>query len=158
ALALTLSQNFEVVLLDIKMPGISGMDILRQIHGDRPETSIIMVTAVGDVETAVEAMKIGAVDYVLKPFNLGDILVRVDKARERWYLALRVKDYQKNLEEKVTQQTKELRDMMVHTINTMFREEVTSQTSGDHGKKRNGPGVDIKELGAKIHRRLSGIG
>ena len=80
-------QEFEVVLLDIGLPGISGMDVLRRLSGEYPDTCVIMVTAVEEVETAVEAMRSGAYDYLSKPFNLEDILLRVERAREKRYLA-----------------------------------------------------------------------
>jgi len=62
--------NFEVILLDLKLPGISGIDVLKEVKSNRPETAIIVVTSAGDAQTAVEAMKIGAVDYITKPFEL----------------------------------------------------------------------------------------
>ncbi len=62
--------NFDVVLLDLKLPGISGMDVLREAKSIHPEVAVIVVTAAGDAQTAVEAMKIGAVDYITKPFEL----------------------------------------------------------------------------------------
>jgi len=62
--------NVDVVLLDLRLPGISGMDVLRAIKSTYPGTAVIVVTASGDAQTAVEAMKIGAVDYITKPFEL----------------------------------------------------------------------------------------
>jgi FixJ family two-component response regulator len=62
--------NFDAVLLDLRLPGISGMDVLREAVKNCPGTEVIIVTAIEDVQTAVEAMKIGAVDYITKPFEL----------------------------------------------------------------------------------------
>lgn len=62
--------NFDAMLLDLKLPGISGMDVLKEAKSVCPETVVIMVTAAGDAQTAVEAMKIGAADYIIKPFEL----------------------------------------------------------------------------------------
>jgi DNA-binding NtrC family response regulator len=83
ALDKTATQSFDVVLLDIKMPGPSGMEVLPQIVAQHPESCVIMITAVVDTQTAVEAMKLGALDYVTKPFNLDDLGMRVQKALER---------------------------------------------------------------------------
>ena len=58
------------MLLDLRLPGISGMDVLREAMRNYPETEVIIVTGVEDVQTAVEAMKIAAVDYITKPFEL----------------------------------------------------------------------------------------
>ena len=62
--------NIDVVLLDLRLPGISGMDVLTEIASTYPRTMVIVVTGVGDSQTAVEAMKRGAVDYITKPFEL----------------------------------------------------------------------------------------
>ena len=62
--------NTNVVLLDLRLPGISGMDVLREIASAYPEVAVIVITAAASAETAVEAMKIGAVDYITKPFEL----------------------------------------------------------------------------------------
>jgi putative two-component system response regulator len=77
------TQTFDIVLLDIKMPGPSGMEVLPQLVTEHPDTCVIMITAVVDTQTAVEAMKQGADDYVTKPFNLDDLSMRVEKALER---------------------------------------------------------------------------
>jgi len=82
--------NAGVVLLDIKMPGMSGMEVLRQLTANRPETCVVMATAAGDAQTAVEAMKAGAYDYITKPFNRDDVVLKVQKAIEKrdllWHL------------------------------------------------------------------------
>ena len=80
-------QSFDLVLLDMKMPGPSGMDVLPRIIANYPDTGVVMVTAVADTQTAVEVMKMGACDYVTKPFNLEDLNMRVEKALERRRLA-----------------------------------------------------------------------
>ena len=64
------ASNVDVALLDLKLPGISGMDVLRTMKSTYPRTAVIVVTGVGDAETAVEAMKTGAVDYNTKPFEV----------------------------------------------------------------------------------------
>jgi DNA-binding NtrC family response regulator len=70
ALALLKTDTFDIALLDIRLPGMSGVDLLKRISIDYPETACIMLTAVNDLTTAVETMKAGAVDYLTKPFNL----------------------------------------------------------------------------------------
>ena len=74
ALAKLEAEDFAVVLLDIRLPGMSGMEVLREIWLNHGKTATIMITAVNDVDTAVEAMKLGASDYIVKPF----VLDRVD--------------------------------------------------------------------------------
>lgn len=70
ALAKLANQDFDAILLDIRLPGISGMEVLRKIRLEHEKTATIMVTAVDDVATAVEAMKLGASEYIVKPFDL----------------------------------------------------------------------------------------
>src|SRR4249920_328951 len=73
---------FDVVLSDLKMGGSDGMDVLRTTRALHPTTAVILMTAFGTVNTAVEAMKIGAFDYVLKPFEIEEMEVKIDKALE----------------------------------------------------------------------------
>lgn len=70
-------QPFGVVVLDIRMPGIDGIKALREIMRMRPETRVIMITAYGTVEMAVEAIKLGACDYVMKPVVMDDIVTKI---------------------------------------------------------------------------------
>ena len=62
-------ETFELVFLDLKMPGMDGMALLRRIEAHWPKTRVIIITAHGTIETAVEAMKLGAVDFIQKPFS-----------------------------------------------------------------------------------------
>ena len=73
ALAKLKGRRFDLVLLDINLPGISGIDLLKMIVKDYQMTAIIMMTAVNDLDTAVEAMKLGASDYIVKPFSFDKI-------------------------------------------------------------------------------------
>jgi DNA-binding NtrC family response regulator len=76
-------EPFDVVLLDLMLPGISGMETLRRIREEQPEQTVVMMTAFGSVETAVEAMKIGAFHYLTKPFKNDEVLLLIAKAIER---------------------------------------------------------------------------
>ncbi len=73
---------FDVVLSDLKMGGSDGMDVLRTTRALHPTTAVILMTAFGSVNTAVEAMKIGAFDYVQKPFEIEEMEVKIEKAME----------------------------------------------------------------------------
>ena len=75
-------QDFDVILLDIRLPGMSGMEVLREIWLYHSSTTTIMITAVNDVATAVEAMKLGASDYIVKPFNLDRVDTSIRNALE----------------------------------------------------------------------------
>lgn len=73
---------FDLVLTDMKMPEMDGIELLKMIKGTRPEVMVILMTAHGSVETAVEAMKIGADDYVTKPIDLNELLIHISKAQK----------------------------------------------------------------------------
>jgi len=105
ALAKLKRHSFDVALLDINLPGLSGMDLLKTIEKRYPMTVTIMITAVNDLNIAVEAMKLGASDYITKPFTLDKINVCIStvlRNREphstvcNTVLGMRDADYGKN--------------------------------------------------------------
>jgi two-component system response regulator AtoC len=73
---------FDLVLTDLKMPGMDGLELLKNIKGTRPEVMVILMTAYGSIETAVEAMRIGANDYITKPIDLNELLIHISKAQK----------------------------------------------------------------------------
>src|SRR3954463_9713822 len=74
--------QYDVVLSDLKMGGSDGLDVVRTATSLHPTTAVILMTAFGSVHTAVEAMKIGAFDYVQKPFEIEEMEVKIEKALE----------------------------------------------------------------------------
>jgi len=83
ALRLLEREPFDLVLTDLRMEPIDGLELLRRIFEVAPVTQVILMTAYGTIESAVEAMRLGAADYVTKPFKEGELLVRVNKALEK---------------------------------------------------------------------------
>ena len=83
---------FDVVITDLKMPGIPGMEVLRKIRAGSPDVPVLVITAFGNVETAVAAMKEGAYDFIGKPFHRDQLLLAVEKALDRRRLATEVRD------------------------------------------------------------------
>ena len=79
---------FDIVITDLKMPGVDGMEVLKSIREDYPDTVVIMITGFSTVETAVEAMKLGAFDYIPKPFTPDEVSIIVKKALEKRSLLL----------------------------------------------------------------------
>ncbi|MBU0630899.1 MAG: sigma-54 dependent transcriptional regulator [Candidatus Margulisbacteria bacterium] len=77
------SSEPDLILLDLRMPETDGLDLLKQIHPRFPEIDIIVVSASKDIIDAVEAMKLGAVDYIPKPFEVSELLITVEKALEK---------------------------------------------------------------------------
>lgn len=76
---LTAGQKFDLILLDIKMPKMNGLDILKKIKEKSPNQNVIIITGYRSIETASEAVKVGAVDYIVKPFAAKDILKSVER-------------------------------------------------------------------------------
>ncbi len=74
---------FDLVLLDYKMPGMDGMQVLQEVKRLNPETDVVIITAYGTIETAVDAMKAGAVDYITKPLEFDELLLLIDRIAER---------------------------------------------------------------------------
>ena len=79
-LSTALDEHFDVVITDIRMPDIGGMRVLREIKRAKPEQPVVMITGYGSVKSAVQAIKLGAHDYLEKPFTPDDLLRSVDKA------------------------------------------------------------------------------
>lgn len=102
------TQEFDLLILDITMPGISGIDFLPEVVERYPDTGVLMMTAVVDTYTAVKAMRDGACDYVTKPVDLDDLAIRVERALERRSLRMENKEHQNNLENMVAHRTERL--------------------------------------------------
>jgi DNA-binding response OmpR family regulator len=83
ALAKLKGREFGLILLDIRMPGMDGMEVLRRVREIRPDIRIIMITAYGTIESAVEALKLGAVDFLQKPFDPEEIRELVSRVMDR---------------------------------------------------------------------------
>jgi len=99
ALDILKTTRFDILLVDIKMEGISGLEVLTQVKESDPEVAVVMITAYGSISTAIEAMKNGAHDYLLKPFDPNELGILIEKiiqhqaqARENLYLKEQFKE------------------------------------------------------------------
>src|SRR5208283_1724051 len=77
------AEIFDLVISDMKMPGVDGIGVLKTIKEISPETVVIMVTAFATAETAVEAMKLGASDYIIKPFKVDELKLIINSSLEK---------------------------------------------------------------------------
>jgi DNA-binding NtrC family response regulator len=77
------AKDADVVILDVLMPGLTGIDTLREMKKLRPLTEVIMLTGHATVETAIEGMKLGAFDYLMKPTEIEDLVDKISKAYKR---------------------------------------------------------------------------
>jgi len=91
ALELLENEPFDVVVLDIRMPGMDGIETLREIKKRKPSTEVIMLTGHGSIESGLQGLQLGAYDYVMKPAELDDLIERIRKAFERRLIHLEKK-------------------------------------------------------------------
>ena len=85
-------ESVDLVTLDLRMPGLSGIDVLREIKKMRNDTEVVVITGFGTMNTAVEAFRLGAVDFIFKPFNVAEIISIVKKSVERRNFNLAIKN------------------------------------------------------------------
>src|SRR5690349_3114165 len=90
--------RLNLVITDLRMPGIDGMEFLRRLKAKWPDTEVVVMTAFGSIDTAVEAMRLGAHDYLTKPIDRERLIVVVQKALERHSLAFENKRLRDRLE------------------------------------------------------------
>jgi len=126
----------EVVLLDIKMPEMSGIEVLGKLTAESPDICAIMVTSVIDTKTAIEAMKLGAYDYIIKPFERDEVLQKVLVAIERWRQRLGDRHRYLELQKSISERTQLMQEQFTELIGSLSREhrllhELADKQSGD---------------------------
>jgi len=112
--------RFSVVISDIRMPGMSGVDLLRFVRQWDPDISVIMMTGLSDMGTALETLRIGACDYITKPFDLCQIRRAVTQGLERSQLLTDNRRYRDRLERRVQERTDELNSALCE-VNDGYR-------------------------------------
>jgi putative nucleotidyltransferase with HDIG domain len=118
ALDLATQEETPLVISDMKMPGRDGLWLLENFRDKFPDTSVIMLTGYGDTEAAVDCLRRGAVDYLLKPPKLTDLIRSIERALAKRRIELARKRYQKKLERKVRDRTTELRSALKNIAST----------------------------------------
>ena len=101
----------EIVLTDIKMPDIDGLEVLRQVKALDPEAQVIVITGHGDMESAIEALKLEASDFLNKPIRDEALMIAIKRAQDVLWMRHKLKEYTGNLEVKVKDATEELREV-----------------------------------------------
>src|SRR5205823_2847189 len=104
-LALLAREHFHLLLTDIVMPKTGGIELTRAVHAVDPSVAVILMSAQAELDTVMEGMRAGAVDYVAKPVSAIELAIAMDRALERRRLSMEVEDYRRNLEAKVRDQT-----------------------------------------------------
>jgi Response regulator containing a CheY-like receiver domain and an HD-GYP domain len=108
-----------LLLSDMQMPKMSGIDLLREVRGRYPDVAVVMITGNADVEIAVGALSLGAMDYIVKPFQLEEVRARVVQALEKRRLILENRDYQERLEDRVQAQQRRLEELFLAGIQSL---------------------------------------
>ena len=129
--------KIDVVLLDIKMPEMSGIEVLRKLETRPHDICPIMVTAVIDMDTAVNALKSGAYDYITKPFTQDDVVTKVGSAISKWKLRIQDKHRYQELTKNMLDKTKKMQDQFAELVNSMAREhKLIIQLASKAGEER----------------------
>jgi PAS domain S-box-containing protein len=108
ALDLFRTEHPAIVLTDLRMPGMDGIELLRTIKSERPDTEVIMITGHGDMDLAIESLKLEATDFVTKPINDDVLAIALKRAQERIAMRRQLQGYTENLENLVRQQAARL--------------------------------------------------
>jgi DNA-binding NtrC family response regulator len=146
-LAKGVSGEYDVVIADLKMPGFDGMKVLEGLKEKRPDVEVIVITGYSTITTAVEAMKLGAIDYLPKPFTPDELSVVVKKAMEKRVLVEENRQLREELEEKfglenIVGQSKLMRDV----YQLAKKVAPTNTTVLIHGESGTGKGLLAKAI------------
>jgi len=124
ALPLLLGDEYDLALVDLVMPGMSGQELLSRLARERAsefELALVVVSGETDIDAAMEAVKLGADDYIRKPMTREELLLGVSRALDRRRLIMENRNYQKHLEEMVRQQSDKIQNSLLKTIEALSR-------------------------------------
>jgi response regulator RpfG family c-di-GMP phosphodiesterase len=131
-----------LTVTDLKMPNMTGIELLEQVRDVDPDAAVIVLTGAADVKTAIESLKLGAYDFIMKPVNVDELLIAAERALERRQLLIERRQYQAMLESRVEQAT--------HHLAAAYRElESTYRTT----LEALGSALDTRDVGTESHSR-----
>lgn len=157
ALSILNEEPVEAMLVDLQMPGMSGMELLIKLRPLYPSLAFLMVTGVDDIRVGIEAMRNGADDYLVKPLQLEVVIASLERALKKKRLEQEVENYRRHLEEMVEERTQQLKSALLH-VERSYEDTLEAlgaaidlrdgQTAG-HSKRVTAYSTKIaKELGA----------
>lgn len=151
----------DIVLLDIRLPEIDGLKVLEEIKYFKKEIQVIMLTAFGDIKSAVKSMRLGAFDYVTKPFDTEELLLIISKALEslnlnKEVISLRERLTQKNVLDKVIGESESFKKVL-EEIKIVAPTNMTVVIQGDSGTGKEGIAMLINEMSSRRDKPLVAI-
>ena len=149
------AREFDLVVSDIMMPGMSGLEMVPHVRALAPDTVVIMISGVQTVESAIDALRAGAFDYIMKPFDLQHVEAAVRRALEHKSLREAKRLYETHLEEMVAQRTREL-DRTLSSLEDAYRMTLLALTAAlearDH--ETHGPSNRVVSFSLRLGREL----
>ena len=155
----------EVVISDLRMPGMDGVALLERIRERWPDVAVVVATAVAEVETAVACLKKGAMDYITKPFLLDEVRARLHQTLEKRRLIIENRRYQEHLADLVRQQAARIEELFLQGVQTLV-EALEAKDAYTHGHSTrvsayagktarelalSNSDIMLIELGAELH-------
>lgn len=149
ALSLLRSQPFQLVITDLSMPGMDGLELLKRVVDDYPDTPVIIVTAHATVDKVIEPFRLGAADYITKPISFNDLWDRVEGVLARRQRRIESRQYQETLEQQVQKQTAQIRAFFINALKSLaFTLEAKDPYTRHHSE-------NVADLALSIARELS---
>ena len=131
-----------LIVTDLKMPVMTGMQLLQQVRAIDADAAVIVLTGAADVKTAIESLKLGAYDFILKPVNVDELLIAAERALERRQLLIERREYHELLERRVVEAT--------HDLASAYRQ---LQETYHATLEALGSALDTRDIGTEAHSR-----
>jgi response regulator RpfG family c-di-GMP phosphodiesterase len=131
-----------LTVTDVDMPEMNGLEFLRQARAIDPDAAFLVLTGVGDIQTAVESLKFGAFDFILKPVNMDELLIAAERALEHRELLIERREYHTLLEQRVAEATRDL-EATLGALEETYRSTLEAL----------GSAIDTRDLGTQAHSR-----
>ncbi|MCA1606390.1 MAG: response regulator [Acidobacteria bacterium] len=128
ALGLLAGEDYQLVVSDITMPGMSGLDMIPHVRSGWPNSVVVMISGMQTMESAIDALRLGAFDYVMKPFDLRQVEAVVKRALDHQELIVAKQRYEDHLEELVEQRTAQL-DLALNSLEDAYRSTLKALTA-----------------------------
>ena len=131
-----------LIVTDLKMPGMSGIELLQSVRRIDGDVAVIVLTGAADVKTAIDSLKLGAYDFIMKPVNVDELLIAAERAVERRQLLIERREYQELLERRVVDATRDLAEAYQRLQDT-YRSTLEAL----------GSALDTRDVGTEAHSR-----